>query len=104
MQPDFVIFLDENHCNNKHILKALDAEGVRVERLLAHFSSGTRDQDWLPFIGQQRWILVTTDQKIRYRVLERNALQLNQVRMFCFRKNDMKGSAMAEVLTKALPK
>ena len=105
MQPpdSLVIFLDENHCNNKKILAALASATVRVERHLDHFVRGTPDEDWLPFVGANGWAPLTTDKRIRYRTNEKQAVIKHNVRMFYFSKNDLSGEQMASALEKALP-
>src|SRR5438270_12085405 len=104
MLPDpLIIFLDENHCNNKNILRVLADAGVSVERHLDHFQSGTPDEEWLPIVGRNGWALVTTNARIRYRANEKRAVQENLVRMFYFSTNNMSGLQMAEALEKAIP-
>jgi hypothetical protein len=98
-----VIYLDENHCNNKSILTVLKNAGVRVERHLDHFSRGTIDEEWLPFVGKNGWILLTTDKRIRYRVNEKQAVIRHRIRMFYFSRNDMSGHQMGIALETALP-
>jgi hypothetical protein len=105
MRPDrLAIYLDENHCNNKSVLAVLKNAGVQVERHLDHFARGTPDEDWLPFVGTNGWILLTSDGKIRYRSNEKKAVIENSVRMFYFSNNNMSGEQMATAIEKALPK
>jgi len=104
MQPEtLAIYLDENHCNNKSVLAVLENAGIRVERHLNHFARGTPDEDWLPFVGANGWLLLTTDSRIRYRSNEKQAVIRNNVRMFYFTTNNLSGREMAIALEKALP-
>ncbi len=104
MQPErLAIYLDENHCNNKSILAVLKSAEIQVERHLDHFTRGTPDEDWLPLVGAKRWVLLTTDKRIRFRANEKQAVIRHRVRMFYFSKNDMSGQQMATALQKALP-
>ena len=104
MPPDRpVIYLDENHCNNKNILTVLADAGIQVERHLDHFPRGTPDEEWLPLVGGNGWILLTTDKRIRYRANEKQAVVKHLVRMFYFSKNDINGKQMGAALQKALP-
>jgi hypothetical protein len=104
MPPEsLAIYLDENHCNNKCVLAVLRDSEIQVERHLDHFARGTPDEDWLPFVGQNGWILLTTDKRIRYRTNEKQAVMKHRVRMFYFSTNDMTGRQMASALEKALP-
>jgi hypothetical protein len=52
----FIIFLDENHCRNPHLLQALEEAGVRFESHLNHFEPGTEDTAWLPEVGAS-WLV-----------------------------------------------
>jgi PIN like domain len=105
MPPDrFVIFLDENHCNNPKIFDVLNIAGIPVERHLSHFERGTPDEIWLPVVGQNDWALLTSDARIRYRSNEKRAVKENKVRMFYFSTNNLSGRQMAEALEQALPR
>jgi len=104
MSPELILFLDENHHNNKHLLSLLSARGVRHERHRDHFTPGLADIEWLPEIGRRKWALLTTDKRIRYRTIEKQAVLDNDVRMFCFSTNNMSGRDMANALGLALDK
>ena len=99
----FVIFLDENHCRNRHIIAAIEEQGIRCEKHLDHFAPGTEDTVWLPEIGRRGWCLLTTDARIRTNYLEREAVRRNQVRMFFFSRNNLGGQEMAVAITRAIP-
>jgi hypothetical protein len=55
-----VIFLDENHCRNPHLISAITDAGIRCEKHLDHFPPGTEDTVWLPEIGKRGWCLSDT--------------------------------------------
>ena len=104
-QPDdFVLYLDENLCNTRAILDSLTKLGVRFERHLAHFSPGTVDETWLPLVGSNGWILLTSDKRIRYNLLEKRALEIHAVREFVFTSGNMSGQDMAAALEAATHK
>jgi hypothetical protein len=98
-----VIFLDENHCRNRHLIEAIESSGISCEKHLDHFLPGTEDTSWLPEIGRRGWCLLTTDARIRSNFLEREAVRLNNVRMFYFSRNQLAGREMGTALVKALP-
>ena len=52
-----VIFLDENHCRNPHMIEAIEGNGIVCEKHLDHFQAGSEDTEWLPVIGQRGWCL-----------------------------------------------
>jgi hypothetical protein len=101
---DFVLYLDENLCNTGAILDSLTKLAVRFERHLAHFSPGTLDETWLPLVGAKGWILLTSDKRIRYNMLEKHALEIHCVREFVFTSGNMSGQDMAAALELALKK
>ena len=98
-----VIFLDENHCRNPHIIAAIEQQGMICEKHLDHFPPGTEDTEWLPIVGQRGWCLVTTDARIRRNQLEKAAVAASRVRMFYFSRNQLSGKEMGEALRRALP-
>ncbi len=102
MPREFCLFLDENHCNNKHVLDLL-IETQPPERHSAHFAPGTVDAEWLPFVGMRGWALLTTDKRIQYRILEREAVKSSGVATFYFSRNNMSGRELAGALRKAVP-
>ena len=104
MRPDFVLFLDENVHNCKAILQVLDEAGVHYERHRDHFAPGTSDENWLTKVGEKHWALLTTDLRIRTRHLERAAVQMNKVAMFCFTAKVDGATTMANALRLALRK
>lgn len=98
-----VLFLDENHCRNPHLIQAIEESGLQCERHLDHFPPGVEDVQWLPAIAQRGWALLTTDARIRSNLLEREAVRVNGVRMFYFSRNNLAGSEMGNALRRALP-
>ena len=78
-------------------------EGIRHERHGQHFSPGTPDVVWLPFVGSRGWILVTKDKRIRFNDLEKDAVVANRVREFYFTSGNYSGAEMATMLLAALP-
>ena len=103
LPEDFVLYLDENLHNCKPILDALVQRGVRHERHGSHFPPGTEDTVWLPLVGQNRWLLITKDKRIRYNELEKAAVLRYSVREFYFSSGNYSGAEMAEMLVTALP-
>jgi hypothetical protein len=98
-----VLFLDENHCRNRHMIEAIEAFGAVCEKHLDHFAPGTADTEWLPFVAGHGWALVTTDARIRHNFLEKEAVRTNRLRMFYFSRNNLAGSEMGRALERALP-
>lgn len=105
MQLDFpfTIFIDENHCRNKALLAGLDAAGISYKLHCDKFAPGTEDAEWIPLVGEQGWLIVTTDDNIRRRALEKRGVLRKKVRLFVFTDNNTFGAVMAERLISALP-
>lgn len=55
-------------------------------------------------LGEKDWVLLTADKRIRYNLLEKQALEENAVREFVFSSGNMSGQDMAQALETALPK
>lgn len=76
-----VFFLDRL-LGKKVIPAALRQAGVEVHIHDDHFPVNARDQDWLPVVGERGWIVLTKDQRIRYRELELAAVRMARVGLF----------------------
>lgn len=100
--PDSVtLFLDES-LDSDSLSAALSAAGAKVQRLSAHLPKGTDDRTWLEFAGSQDWVVLTRDKRIRYRQLERMALQAARVRAFVFTGGNVTLSDTARILVDSL--
>lgn len=97
------MFVDES-LDNQIVVDALRNAGASVRRLTETFPRGTSDRVWLQHAGQQGWIVLTRDKRIRYRPLELGALQAARVRAFVFTGGNVTMKETAEILSQALPK
>lgn len=96
--------MDENLHNCRAILNSLQEAGIGYERYGSHFSPGISDDQWLPLVGREGWLLITVDKNIRYNELERRALMRFRVRAFVFTSGNLSGDDMAKLLVTAFPK
>lgn len=101
---DFVLYLDENLNRCKPIIDALANHNVRYELHEAHFPRGTDDDEWLPFVAQRFWVVLTKDKRNRYNELERKAVQRFAVKEFYFGSGNFNGAEMAAALISAIEK
>jgi hypothetical protein len=103
----FTIFLDENHQDNAHILKVLSENLTSEEQVIRHrdagFSAGELDENWLPIVGRNGWILISADSRLWRRSILREVLFKAGVRAFIFTENNLRGETRAEIVRKALP-
>src|SRR5690242_6504866 len=79
---NFQIFLDENLHRCQPILDVLEEKSISVHRHYQHFDPGKEDSAWLPLVGKNKWVLITTDESFRYNELERLALVKHGVKVF----------------------
>src|SRR3989304_5567341 len=97
-----IFFLDRS-LGKKKIADALRQTGERVKVHDAHFPPDAKDVEWLPTVGARGWVVLTKDDRIRYRTLERNALMRAGVRAFVITATDLRGEEMAAIFIQALP-
>ena len=101
--PPLTYFVDE--CLGRHfVVDALRRAGAAVEVHHEHFTPGAPDADWLPVVGERRWIVLTKDRHIRRRELEINAFVQARVRAFVLTAADLTGSEQALAFVRALKK
>jgi len=94
-------FLDES-LDSLSVVTALRDAGATVQRLTDIFPKGTPDEDWLAKAGESGWVVLTRDKRIRYRQLERLALQAAKVRAFVFTGGNVTGKDTGAILARAL--
>jgi uncharacterized protein with PIN domain len=101
--PEFVFFIDRS-LGRKIVAQALREIGETVEIHDDHFAPDAKDEDWLVEVGKRGWIVLTKDDRIRYRTTERTALASASVRAFVLTSSQLQGAEMAAAFVKALPK
>jgi hypothetical protein len=55
--------------------------GLQVERHADHFAPDTPDEAWLPEVGRRGWVVLTHDERIRYKPNELSAVMRHGVRL-----------------------
>ncbi len=99
---DFILYLDENLDNCQPIIDALMANSIQHRRHRDHFTRGTADEVWLPFVAERGWIVLTKDKRNRYNEIERDAVRRHRVREFYFGSGNFSGAEMAQALLAAV--
>ena len=95
-----IYFLDE--ClGQKKVYRILKENSFNVELHSSHFKPGTRDEDWLPVVGKNGWILITQDKRIRRHKNELSALRANKVCAFIISAKELRGEEIGELIVKA---
>ena len=101
-QPKPTVFFIDRSLGNNIFPSELRKAGLIVETHDSHFSPNEKDETWLSFVGDKGWIVVTQDEKIRYRRLEKMAMEEAGVAAFVLTGGSHKAIEMAEVFIKAL--
>jgi hypothetical protein len=100
---ELTFFLDRQLGRHK-MAGRLRAAGLKVEIHDDHFAQDAKDEEWLAIIGQRRWIVITRDERIRYRAAARQSIRRAKVRMFVLvARGDLRIEALADIFLKAFP-
>jgi len=83
--------------------RILRAAALNVEVHDDHFPQDALDPEWLRAVGERNWIVVTRDERIRYRVAEKQAIRRAKVRAFVLAaQGNLRAEMLAEIFLKAL--
>jgi predicted nuclease of predicted toxin-antitoxin system len=103
-EEELIFFLDQQLGRHKMSGILRDA-GLTIEIHDDHFPQDAPDEEWLMVAGQKGWIVVTRDERIRYRVAEKQAIRRAKVRAFVLAaQGNLRAEMLAEIFLKALPK
>ena len=73
-------FIDNNL--SKYLSDGMKGFGEHVEHLTDSFPSNAEDIEWLRYVGERGLVLVTRDERVRWRPAEVHALWQYKVRAF----------------------
>jgi hypothetical protein len=99
-QPDIVYFVDRS-LGRRVVPEVLRQAGLQVEVHDDHFPPDASDADWLRVVGERGWVVLTKDERIRRRPLERDALLAAGVRAFVLTARRMSGADMGQAFARA---
>jgi predicted nuclease of predicted toxin-antitoxin system len=102
--PEGTVFFIDRSLGVEPIRTALVGAGLKVEIHDDHFNRDAEDRVWLRDVGARGWVILTKDQRLRYRPLELAALRSSQARVFILVAGNLRGSEIAAVFVKALPR
>lgn len=71
------------------LVRGLREFGENVHHITEHFKEDTPDEKWLQFLGEQGWFLITRDNRIRRRPIEKEALKRFGVGAFFLQGKNM---------------
>ncbi|HXL14914.1 MAG TPA: DUF5615 family PIN-like protein [Methylomirabilota bacterium] len=96
------LFLDAS-LGKRIVSDALRRAGATVHVHDEVFGPGTPDETWLQRAGDEGWMVITKDRKIRYRRNELQAARRRKVGIFVLLAKNLTGEGMAELLVSAMP-
>jgi predicted nuclease of predicted toxin-antitoxin system len=102
--PDGTVFFVDRSLGVEPIRAELINSGLVVEIHDDHFERDEDDQVWLKTVGPSGWVVLTKDQRLRYRPLAIAALRASQARVFVLTVGNLRGTEIAAVFLAALPR
>ncbi|MGH7844205.1 MAG: hypothetical protein ACREQW_03410 [Candidatus Binatia bacterium] len=102
--PEPLVFFIDRSLGRRIIAQALREAGETVEIHDDHFALDAKDEVWLVEVGRRGWIVLTKDDRIRYRVAEQTALAAARVKAFVLTSTQLQGREMAAAFVRALPR
>lgn len=101
--PDGTVFFIDRSLGVEPIRTELVNAGLVVKVHDDHFARDEEDRVWLQAVGESGWVVLTKDQRLRYRPLEISALRASNARVFVLTAGNLRGSEIASVFRAALP-
>ncbi len=98
------VFFTDRCLGTREVPNVLRAAGATVEVHDSHFAENMADPYLLAEIGARGWVLLTKDKRIRWRPMERAALEEAGLAAFILTGGDMTGPQIAQAFKNALPR
>ena len=102
--PDGTVFFIDRSLGVEPIRTELIKSGLVIEIHDDHFDRDEDDRVWLKKVGASGWVVLTKDQRLRYRPLEIAALRASRARVFVLTAGNLRGIEIAAVFLLALPR
>jgi hypothetical protein len=102
--PEQPVFFIDRSLGKIDVPGALREAGYQCKIHDEHFDQQTEDEIWLKAVAAENWIVLTKDERIRYRPLELKALESALLRAFIVICGNVRGVDTAAILVKAMPK
>lgn len=94
-QPEPPEFLVDRSLGRHHLPNALRDLGFVVHTLADVYgerrAQEIADREWIERAGQENWVVLTKDDRIRYRRVERDAFVAANLRVFCLTTAKLRG-------------
>jgi hypothetical protein len=102
--PDETVFFVDRSLGTEPIRSELVKAGFIVETHDDHFARDEEDRVWLRVVGERQWVVLTKDQRLRYRPWEIAALRASKARVFVLTAGNLRGIEIAAAFRAALSK
>ena len=99
---EHVVFFVDRCLGRKRFPTPLREAGLNVEIHDDHFPPDAEDEVWLSEVGKRGWVVITKDERIRYRTIEREALMRAGVRAFILTGQNLQAADLAAIFLRAL--
>ena len=99
---EIVLFIDRS-LGRKAVANALRNAGARVEVHDDHLPQDAKDEEWLRYVGEREWVVLTQDDRIRFHYHERMALLQARVCAFVLTAKGLRGEENTAIIVSALP-
>jgi predicted nuclease of predicted toxin-antitoxin system len=104
-QPEELTFFLDRQLGRRKMAGILRAADLKVEVHDDHFAQDAPDSEWLAAAGKNNWIVITRDERIRYRVAEKQAIRRAKVCAFVLAApGDLRADMLAQNFLRALRK
>lgn len=94
------MFLVDRNLGRRKLPDALRTLGFEVLTLAdvygEHRAQETSDQEWIERAGKENWVVLTKDDRIRYRRVEREAFVAANLRVLCLTNANLRGDEQIE--------
>jgi predicted nuclease of predicted toxin-antitoxin system len=101
--PDGTVFFIDRSLGIDPIRTELSKADLEVKIHDDIFARDEEDRVWLQVVGEKGWVVLTKDQRLRYRPLEKAALRSSRARVFVLTAGNLRGVEIASVFLAALP-
>jgi PIN like domain len=102
--PEKIVFFVDRSLGKIDVPNALRAAGYLCERHDDHWDQTTEDSVWLAGVAARKWVVLTKDERIRYRPLELQTLKSARLRTFIIICGNVRGTDTARILLAAMLK
>jgi predicted nuclease of predicted toxin-antitoxin system len=98
---NLVFFVDR--CLGRALWRDLRALGVNAEHKDDHFAADTEDEAWMPRVGENGWIVLTRDTRIRMHPNEQSMIFKANLKVFSLQtRRGINGAAIFAIFRKHL--